>query len=162
MKLVLIALAAFVALIVVIVVVGALLPRHHEASRSIVLSAPPAEVYRTITDFANAPTWRKGLTRVEILDASRFREHGEHDAVTYDVKRKEPDRLLVTEIADKNLGYSGSWTYSLVPEGNGTRLTITERGDVSNVVFRFLSRFVFGHTKTIDDYLGSLSTHLSS
>lgn len=160
MKLVLNALGAIVALVLVIVLVGAMLPRRHEVSRSIVLRARPAEVYRTITDFANAPSWRRDVERVEILDRGRFREHGAQGAVTYAVTRTDPDRLLVTEIVDRDLGYSGSWTYELAAEGDGTRLTLTERGEVSNVVFRFLSRFVFGHTKTIDDYLASLEARM--
>jgi Polyketide cyclase / dehydrase and lipid transport len=157
MKFVLLALGALVALIVIIVVIGALLPRHHEVSRSLVVRASTADVYRTITDFAAAPSWRRDVKRVEVLDASRFREHGQHGAVTYEVKQQEPDRLLVTEIADKDLGYSGSWTYALADEGTGTRVTITEKGDVSNVLFRFMSRFVFGHTKTMDTYLAALA-----
>jgi hypothetical protein len=36
-------------------------------------------------------------------------------------------------------------------------LTIVERGKVRNPIFRFLSRFVFGHTATIESYLSSLA-----
>jgi hypothetical protein len=34
---------------------------------------------------------------------------------------------------------------------------ITEKGEVSNVLFRFMSRYVFGHTSTIDSYLTALA-----
>ena len=33
---------------------------------------------------------------------------------------------------------------------------ITENGEVYNPLFRFMSRFVFGHTATIDKYLEDL------
>ena len=33
---------------------------------------------------------------------------------------------------------------------------------VSNLLFRFMSRFVFGHAKTIEDYLAALDAHLRS
>ena len=164
MKLVLIIVGILAFVVALVAIIGALLPRQHQASRSVVLPASPADVYRTLTDYASHPTWRKDVKRVEILDAvdghTRFREHGPHGAVTYQVVREVPGRLLVTEIADRDLGYSGSWTYALTPEGNGTRLTITENGEVSNVIFRFMSRFVFGQTKTMETYLAALSEHM--
>jgi hypothetical protein len=36
-------------------------------------------------------------------------------------------------------------------------VTITEDGEVSNALFRFMSRYVFGHTATLDAYLASLA-----
>jgi len=139
--------------------IGALLPRQHTASRSIVLANSPAEVYATITNFAAAPSWRKDVQSVQILSPTRFRETGKHHAITYDVLEQTPTRL-VTRIADQNLGYSGTWTYSLTPEGQGTRLEIREDGEVSNLLFRFASRYVIGHTATIDKYLAALQAHL--
>jgi len=165
MKLVLIVVGSVVALIVLLIVVaaivGSLLPRGHEASRSMTFAARPSDVYRVVRAFDAAPNWRRDVKRVELLGDvdghARFREHAEHGAVTYEVTRDVPDQLLVTTIADTDLGYSGSWTYAFEPDGTGTRLTITERGEVSNVIFRFMSRFVFGQTKTIETYLAALN-----
>ncbi|HJQ35565.1 MAG TPA: SRPBCC family protein [Thermoanaerobaculia bacterium] len=162
MKVLLVVLSLFVLVVVLVVLIGASLPKRHEASRSTLVSAPSADVYRALTDFASAPKWRPDVKRVELLDATHFREHGEHGAVTYEIKQQTPNELLITEIADRDLGYSGSWTYALVPEGNATRLTITERGEVSNVIFRFMSRFVFGHTATLDKYLAALSARFTT
>jgi hypothetical protein len=39
------------------------------------------------------------------------------------------------------------------PETNGSRLNITERGEIYNPVFRFVSRFILGYTGTLDTYL---------
>ena len=39
----------------------------------------------------------------------------------------------------------------------GSDLTITEDGEVHNVIFRFMSRFVFGHTATMDTFLNHLN-----
>jgi hypothetical protein len=64
---------------------------------------------------------------------------------------------MVTRIRDTDLGYSGQWTYLFAAENGGTRVTIREDGEVSNVIFRFMSRYVFGHTATIDSYLTSLA-----
>jgi hypothetical protein len=66
---------------------------------------------------------------------------------------------MITRIRDTDLGYSGQWTYTFAAENSGTRVTIRENGEVSNVIFRFLSRYVFGHTATMDSYLTSLAKH---
>ena len=160
MKIIIQIMVAAAALIIIagsiVVIGGALLPRQHKVSRSILLRTPPAQVYALIRDFVAAPTWRADVSRVEILKSenggTRFREYGKHGAVSYEVVSEIPNQRLVTRIVDKDLGYSGSWDYQLSPAEGGTRLTITEDGDVPNVVFRFMSRFVFGHTGTIDKY----------
>ena len=85
-----------------------------------------------------------------------FREEGKHGAVNYELMEDSPGQRMVTRITDTNLGYGGKWTYVFAAEGTGTRLTITEDGEVSNVIFRFLSRYAFGHTATIDSYLTAL------
>jgi uncharacterized membrane protein len=160
MKIALVLLVAVVALVLVILVIGAALPRKHVVSRHVILHRPPGEVYETVRNFAAAPSWRPDLERVEIISTGdnhvRFREHGKQDAVTYDLVEDRPNEKIETRIADQDLGYSGSWTYTFANASDGTRLEITEAGDVSNILFRFVSRFVFGHTATIEKYLAAL------
>ena len=36
-------------------------------------------------------------------------------------------------------------------------MTISERGEVYNPLYRFVSRFFIGHTRTIDAYLAELA-----
>lgn len=147
-------------LIVVILVIGALLPKNHVASREVVLPQSPSEIYAVIRDFAAASKWRPDVARVEMLDPIaghvRFREDSNHGRITYEVTEERAPEKLVTRIVDQDLGYSGRWTYELFPARPGTKIRITENGEVSNVLFRFLSRFVFGHTATIDAYLRAL------
>ncbi len=76
------------------------------------------------------------------------------------LQESEPPRRLVTRITDKTLPFGGAWTFTLQPVDGGTKLTITENGEVYNPLFRVMSRFVFGHTATIDRYLGDLQKHL--
>ena len=70
--------------------------------------------------------------------------------------RKVANERLVTRIVDRDLGYFGSWTYEFLPTESGTRLRITKNGEVPNVLFRFMSRFIFGHTATMESYLKAL------
>ena len=86
-----------------------------------------------------------------------FREEGSNGTVNYELAEDVPNQRMVTRILDTDLGYSGKWTYVLAPENGATRVTITEDGEVSNVLFRFMSRYVFGHTATLDGYLRSLA-----
>ena len=160
MKILLILGGAFVALIALVFVVGALLPRKHVASREIVVPKAPDEVYSVIRDFAAAPSWRTDLKAIEMLEPVegrlRFRENSSNGIITYEVVHDRPNEELVTRIVDRDLGYFGSWTYELSAAESGTRVRITEDGEVPNVLFRFVSRFVFGHTATMDTYLKAL------
>jgi hypothetical protein len=113
-----------------------------------------------VRDFGSAPSWRPDLKRVEVKQSDgrvRFREEGKNGVVNYELDEDIPDSRLLTRIIDTDLGYSGSWTYLFEPQHGGTRVTITEDGQVSNVLFRFMSRYVFGHTATLDSYLTSLA-----
>lgn len=161
MKTALIVLGILVALIaivaVIVVIIGTRLPQTHVASRAIRLAHTPAEVYALIRDFESFSKWRKDVKRVDILSPTQFREHGSQGAVTYEVVEDTPNQKLVTRIADLDLGYAGSWTYDLAPDGTGTLLRITENGDVSNPLFRFMSRYAFGHTATIEQYLSAVA-----
>ena len=161
MKLILFIGGGLVALIIVVLIIGALLPKEHVAAREIILRQSPPEVYATLREFAAAPKWRPDVERVEMLEEAggrvRFREHAKHGRITYEVIEDRPPEKLVTRIVDQDLGYSGSWTYSLSPTNDGTRLRITEDGNVPNILFRFMSRFVFGHTATMNAYLRALA-----
>lgn len=167
MKTAILIVAGFVAvvllLLVIVAIAGAMLPRNHKASRSIVLARPPAEVYAVIRDFESAPKWRTDLKSVEVTPQPdgqvHFREVGKQGAINFELAEDLPGKRMVTRILDKDLGYAGTWTFALTAEQNGTRLTITEDGEVSNVIFRFMSKYVFGQTATIDSYLTALEKH---
>ena len=140
--------------------IGSRLPKNHTASKSILLHRSPKEVYDVVRDFGSAPSWRSDVKSIEVRTQPdgkvQFREVGS-DTVDYAVDEDVPGQKLVTRILNTDLGYGGKWTYEFSPEGGGTRVKITEDGEVSNVLFRFMSRYVFGHTATMDGYLTSLA-----
>jgi hypothetical protein len=145
----------------VIALIGSQLPKSHVASRSIFLHQSPEKVYAVVRDFASAPSWRSDVKRIEVQPQTsgplHFREEGSNGTVNYELAEDVPNQRMVTRILDTDLGYSGKWTYVLTTENGGTRVTITEDGEVSNVLFRFMSRYIFGHTSTLDGYLTSLA-----
>lgn len=161
MRWALIGAAVLVGLIAVIVIVGAPLPRDHVASMSARIAASPSVVWETITAPAQFPSWRSDVTSVDLLPPAptgpSWREHSRHGAITMVVAAAEPPHRLLSRIADKNLPFGGEWEYRVEPDGAaGSVVTITEHGSVYNPLFRFVSRFIMGHTATIDGYLRAL------
>jgi uncharacterized protein YndB with AHSA1/START domain len=160
MKWVLLVGGLLVALIALVALAGALLPRDHVAARRARLPRPPAEVFAVIQDVARAAEWRADVTRVEPLEPvagrRRFREVSGQGAITFEVMEELAPARLVTRIAEEDLPFGGTWTYELQPSGEGTLITITERGFVKNVIFRALSRYVFTHHRTLEQYLRAL------
>jgi uncharacterized membrane protein len=157
------AIAVIALVVLVIALIGSRLPKHHTASRSVVLHKSPAEVYAVARDFESMPKWRSDVRAVTISSTPdgrvHFREDGKHGSVNYELVEDVPGQRMVTRITDTDLGYAGKWTYVFAAEGANTRVSITEDGEVSNVIFRFLSRYAFGQTATIDGYLSSLGKH---
>lgn len=156
--------AVVAALVAIVVGVGYALPQSHIASRTISLPAPPDDVFGAIWSVDRYPNWRADVQRVEVLSLEplRWRELSGGDWITFEVAESRRPEFHSVRIADPELPFGGTWTYELTPEGSGTRLTITERGEVYNPVFRFMSRFVFGHTASLDRFAESLRAHLSA
>ncbi|MGH3880949.1 MAG: SRPBCC family protein [Actinophytocola sp.] len=152
-----------VLLLLVMMAIGARLPLAHTATRRVRLPVDRQRVWDTLTDVAEYPSWRPRVTRVEMLgtEPTRWRELGKDGKITFAVEAADPPRRLVTRITDEKLPFGGSWTYDLEPDGPdgaGCVVTVTEHGEVRNLAFRFMSRYVFGHAATIDGFLTALGT----
>jgi uncharacterized protein YndB with AHSA1/START domain len=155
------AVAGLAGLVAVLLVIGWLLPVGHRATVSRTIEADPDRVFRVIAEFARYPEWRTDVDRVEVSGPDGVgqvvREFGGHGEIPYRVEALDPPRRLVMRITG-DLPFGGSWTYVTTPEGaDRTTVTITEDGEVYNPLFRVLSRFVFGHTATMDTYLRDLA-----
>lgn len=160
------AVAAIVAIVVLTGAIGAALPRAHVATIEARLAQPPSRVFEAIADVAASTGWRSGLHQVEILSGAdtplRWRETSDFGTLTMVVEESDPPARLVTRIDDPDQPFGGSWIYELAPADDGTILRITERGEVYNPYFRFMSRFVFGHYRTLETYARDLARHLGS
>jgi len=154
-------LAVLVALVGCVAWFGARLPVAHVATRSIVLPVPPDTVFAAITNFASTPSWRPDVQRVDLVADGpgghpRFTEISRSGSLTMEVALVEPPARLVTRIVGDDLPFGGAWSYRIDPDGPGSRVTITEHGEVYNPVFRFISRYVMGHATTLETYLKAL------
>lgn len=159
MKWVWIILGSLSLLVIAVVGVGIGLPRDHVASTSTVIDAPIDSVWTAITTVRDFPRWREGVSSVDVLaegDGMRWREETSQGPMTFERVESVQPRHQVVRIADDDLPFGGAWTYELQPDGARTRIRITEEGWVSNPIFRFMSRFVFGHHAAQEEYLESL------
>jgi len=156
----LIAFGVLAAIIAAVALVGTVLPAGHVAARSLVLAAPRDSVWGVITDFAAQPAWRTGLARVERVSAGPegevWLEDGSDPLLLRTAESVRPERL-VRAIADSTLPFGGRWVYALVPlSSGGTRVTVTEQGEVYNPIFRVVSRFM-DPSANIRQYLTDLA-----
>ncbi len=142
----------------IVIIVGALIvlagaawfagsrqPVGHTASVVIDLSFPPESVWAVITDFAATPSWFDGVKSSErIADIGgnpAWREDFGGFKVDMETRASQPPRHLERVVHSTSAGFRGSWTWDLEPTASGTKLTITERGEVDNPFFRLMMSF---------------------
>jgi len=91
-------------------------------------------------------------------DGKQFqRETSKHnETILYELQNSHPPSSIERRIATKNIPYAGTWSFTLTPESAGTRVRITEDGEVYNPIFRFVSKFILGQTATQDAYLKAM------
>ena len=157
MKWVIIIGLVLVVLVSIVVIIGLLLPVKHLASISAEIHAPADLVWSRISQPDKFTQWRKDIKSVKIDSPSEWTETTLHnDKIPFKIVESVPNKRMVTVINSKKLPFGGSWTYDLVQNGNSTQVTITENGEVYNPIFRFVSKFIFGHSATIKKYLANL------
>jgi uncharacterized protein YndB with AHSA1/START domain len=134
--------ASLFAVVGVVALIGYFLPISHEASRSADFSKPPEAVWALIADPNNYGEWWQGS-----------------DVKTTVVESVPPSRLVTRIIGETEFG--GTWTLEIAPTTSGSRMTVTERGEIYNVVFRALAKYAFGYTGTMESFLEAAKTKLN-
>jgi hypothetical protein len=158
MRILLVVIGGVVVVALGVVVIGSLLPKQHVVSRIASYHAAPEQLFSLIVGPQN---WRPDVFRCEAVPDAGGRELMREttrggETITYELLDRTPPLSIKRRIATENLPYSGTWTYSLQSNSGVTTVRITENGEVYNPVFRFMSRFVLGHTATMDAYLRAL------
>ncbi|MBS1708544.1 MAG: SRPBCC family protein [Armatimonadetes bacterium] len=149
---------AIVTAVLVVLAAGSMLPESHQASVNRRLAASPEAVWAALTDLEGQVHWRKDLQSIKVLgqDPVRWVETMKMGEVPMRIDRTEAPALLVTRIDSDDLPFGGTWTFNVAPDGQGSNVTITEDGFVKPPLFRFLSKYVFGHDKTLNGFADSL------
>ena len=142
MKWILRTILALVVFVGVIALVGYSLPVGHEASRSADINASAEKVFALIANPNDYKSWWDGA-----------------DVQSEVVESIAPTKLVTRIVGETQFG--GTWTIEITPIPTGSRVTITERGEIYNVVFRALSKFVFGYTSTMESCLQAAQKKLA-
>jgi uncharacterized protein YndB with AHSA1/START domain len=146
--------------VAVVALIGATLPKAHSVSRTTHVPMPPEALYTLLTDVDRYPTWRGDVKKFERLPdrdgKPAWIETMTAGRIPMYFERMERPTLLVGRIADPSLPFGGTWTYRIAPAARGSDLTIREDGEVYNPIFRFMSRFVFSQTATIETFMKNL------
>lgn len=151
-----------VALVLGVLIAGALLPEEHHASRTLVTKQSPQAIWDAINDHANEPAWRSDVASVTFLGERNGKpvwqeNYKDGNTVALMTTEWQPPTRMVRELTDLEGPFSGRWEIDITPTPSGSNVTITEIGKVSNPVFRFVSKYIIGHTKFMERYLTGLA-----
>lgn len=161
---ILLVMGLLVSLVAAAIVGGLATPRKYVAARALTLRAAPERVWALIRTVKAYPDWREEIMSVEEFSGNDPRpawtEIGRQKSLSYVAATDEPPHRFTARILDDDLGYSAEWQFVVTPSASGSRLVITEHGEVGNPVFRFVRAHLLGHTGSIDNYLRDVALEL--
>lgn len=150
-----------VAAVLIVLIVGLLTPAEHHVSRTLKTKQSPQTIWDLINDHANESKWREDVASVEPAGQKNGKpvwQENYKDGNTLQLATTEstPPTRMVREIAEEG-PFSGRWEIDIAPTPAGSNVKITEIGKVSNPFFRFVSKYVIGHTTQMEKYLNSVA-----
>jgi uncharacterized protein YndB with AHSA1/START domain len=150
-------------LVSVATIVGCFMPRRHVAARTLTLRQPPPAVWAVIRDGQTYPEWWgliKSVTRLPDRDGKEVWQLDYKDGNRFELRVDEADepRRLVLRIDDAKKLFEGTWDYALEPAGDGgSRLTLTEHGEINVPFVRLMARLLMSPHMYIDMHLKALA-----
>ena len=154
------AIAVVVAFVLVPQLGGMLLSEHHIISSRMLLNESPESVWRAISDLAATPDWYPNVVSEERLadrdghQVWRERYHNGEALVLETVESCPPYRMMRAAIGGNE---RESWEFELQPTRTGSELRITESGDIPNPFMRFVSKYLMGHFRAMNNYQRALA-----
>lgn len=154
--------AVIAALILVVVIGGLMLPEEHHASRTLITKQSPQAIWDAINDHAAEPQWRSDVSSVVSLGERNGKpvwqeNYKDGNKVALMTTESKPPTRMVRELTDLDGPFSGRWEIDIAAIPEGSKVKITEIGKVSNPVFRFVSKYIIGHTTFMERYLNGLA-----
>jgi uncharacterized protein YndB with AHSA1/START domain len=154
------AIAIVVAFVLVPQLGGMLLSEHHIISSRILLNESPENVWHAISDLASTPDWYPNIVSEERLadrnghQVWKEQYRNGQELVLETMESCPPHRLMRSAIEGNE---RESWEFELQPTANGSELRITESGDIPNPFKRFVSKYLMGHFRAMDNYEKALA-----
>lgn len=149
-----------VVLILAILFIGLITPEEHRATRAVNINQPPQAIWDAINDHATEPSWRDDVASVSSAGGRNGKpiwqeNYKDGNTVQLLTTESKPPTRIVREIAEEG-PFSGRWEIDIANSGAGSTVRVTEIGRVPNPFFRFVSKYVIGHTTQMEKYLSNL------
>lgn len=138
--------------------VGWLLPATREGRAEVVIAAPPAQIVAVIADVEAQAAWRAGIAAVERTGEGWTEVTARGERISFVAEEMGEARIRLRFASDA--GYSGTWEAVLVPEGDGTRISVVERAEVPAPLGRILARLFFDPEAFATTYLAALKSRV--
>ncbi|PLL14383.1 hypothetical protein C0V75_02805 [Tabrizicola sp. TH137] len=138
--------------------VGWLLPATREGRAEVVIAAPPAQIVAVIADVEAQAAWRAGIAAVERTGDGWTEVTARGERISFVAEEMGEARIRLRFASDA--GYSGTWEAVLVPDGDGTRISVVERAEVPSPLGRILARLFFDPEAFATTYLAALKSRV--
>jgi uncharacterized protein YndB with AHSA1/START domain len=131
----------------------------------VIISAPREQVFALLADPRRTPEWR---TEVEAIHD--YRETGNGLAAWTEVsggaeldlrisERVDNERIVIV-VDDEFAHYRGEWVFTFSDHEGGTRLAVTEAGEVPNPFIRGMFHLLANRDKTQQAHLDSIRIYI--
>jgi len=163
MKWIFITLGSLVLVGVLIYAIGYFMSIGHTATVEKKFKINKDELWDILTNYKGYTEWRRGIKELIVDDADQWTEINDYgDIVHYQLEIAEEKRIMTIRIMNKDLPYGGFWEFIIDPQEEGCSLKITESGEVYSPVYRFMSKYIFGHDTTLKNYMEDLETKVNA
>jgi hypothetical protein len=150
--------------------IGTSLPIDHQASCSATYAEPASGLFKLVEDDGDSVRWRPDIASAVLVSGKGptavWRETDVYGhTITYRTTEFVDGSILARTIDFvPGMPFGGTWTINVspveTPSGNNSSgrsdISIREDGKIYNPFFRFLARYVFGYTQSIQTYLENL------
>jgi len=151
--------------------IGTSLPINHHAACSATYAKSIPFLFAAVADDDASVSWRPGIASAVLVSGNGatavWRETDSHGGViTYrTVAYAEGSKITRAIDFVPGMQFGGTWGYVFSPGPMAVgheptsinRVTIIEDGEIYNPFFRFLARYVFGFTQSMQTYLADLA-----
>ena len=164
MKKFLVIAGALTGLFVLIAVVGAGMNPQHVVKASRLFAVPPERVWTALLSIRQLPLDRSDLRSME-SPAERDQVPASIEVlgspIRIEAPIKRPPVQLVVKTTEPDLAYSGTWTFVLLLEQGGTRLTVVEEATIRSRSLRFIVRTILGEDALVERIFRAVARKLS-
>lgn len=129
-------------LVGVFLLCGKLANPKYTGSQTVLVEAPVEKVWSTLEDTETFSESRHEVSDAELTgtNAAGYATWKEHTnlggTILLEVTEKVPNRRMVVHMVESGFGMTGTWTFELEPEGDNTRVTLSENSMTQGLLMR--------------------------